>query len=83
MGTNKTEGFGEKVVEFFTQHKDDRAYEAEGGDDRVPKEDRKGNPRLEARLYALSVGEQDPYPEDGPIEAQQHGTSDKEPSAEE
>lgn len=68
MGTNNTEGFGEKIVEFFTQHKDDRDYEAEGGDDRVPEEDRQGNPRHEARVYALNAGEEDPYPEDGPLD---------------
>lgn len=68
MATNNKETFGQKAVEFFTQHKDDRAYEAEGGDDRVPEEKRQGNPRHEARVYALSVGEDDPYPEDGPLD---------------
>lgn len=70
MVTNNKENFGQKFTEFFTQHKDDRAYEAEGGDDRVPVEKRQGNPRLEARVYALSVGEQDPYPEDGPLDVE-------------
>lgn len=68
MATNHRESFGEKVAEFFTQHKDDREYEKEGGDGRVPEEDRQGNPRREARVYALSVGEADPYPEDGQLE---------------
>lgn len=65
MGTNKTEGFGEKVTEFFTQHKDDYEYEKAGGDGRVPEEARKGDPRGEARQHAQEHGESDPYPEDG------------------
>lgn len=67
MATNKQESFGEKVVEFFTQHKDDWEYEKAEGDSRVPLEKRQGNPRAEARAHALSLGEDDPYPEDGPL----------------
>lgn len=68
MATNKQESFGEKVTEFFTQHKDDWEYEKDGGDSRVPEEKRQGDPRKEARLHAISLGEGDPYPEDGPLE---------------
>lgn len=70
MATNNKESAWEKTVEFFTQHKDDRTYEKEGGDGRVPVEKRQGNPRREARVYALSIGEDDPYPEDGPLEVE-------------
>ena len=68
MATNNKESGWEKTVEFFTQHKDDRAYEKAGGDGRVPVEKRQGEPRREARVYALSIGEGDPYPEDGPLQ---------------
>lgn len=68
MATNNKEGWGEKIGEFFTQHKDDRKYEGAGGDARVPEEKRQGNPRQEARAYAISIGEDDPYPEDGPLD---------------
>lgn len=68
MATNNTEGWGQKVFEYFTQTKEDRQYEKEGGDDRVPEAERKGNPRREARVYAKQHGEADPYPEDGPLE---------------
>lgn len=67
MTTNNKESRLYKVWEWFTQHRDDRAYEKDGGDDRVPKEDRKGKPRQEAREYAQTHGEDDPYPEDGPL----------------
>lgn len=67
MGTNNKESFGEKVTEFFTQHKDDHQYEKDGGDSRVPEEARLGDPRQEARAYAHANGESDPYPEDGPL----------------
>lgn len=73
MATNNTESIWQKGVEFFTQNKEDRTYEGEGGDDRVPKEDRKGDPRKEARIYARDHGEDDPYPEDGPLD--QPGTA--------
>lgn len=68
MGTNSTESFGEKITEFFTQHKDDYQYEKDGGDSRVPEGDRHGDPRREARLYARQHNEADPYPEDGPLD---------------
>lgn len=75
MATNNKESFGEKVTEWFTQSPEDRAYEEKGGDGRVPQEDRQGNPRAEARHFAYVNGEEDPYPEDGPLEGggQQEG----------
>jgi len=70
MATNNTESWGEKAVEYFTQTKEDREYEKAGGDDRVPEAERRGNPRKEARQYAQAHGEDDPYPEDGPLDDQ-------------
>lgn len=78
MGTNRTESFREKITEFFTQHKGDYNYEKDGGDSRVPKKDRKGNPRHEARVYARDHGEADPYPEDGDLDAQKPASSPRE-----
>lgn len=62
MAVNEKEGFGEKVKEFFTQNPDDHEYEKAGGDSRVPKEQRKGDPKREANSYAVSHGEEPPYP---------------------
>lgn len=78
MATNKTESLFEKITEFFTQHKHDYEYEKNGGDSRVPKKDRHGDPHREARLYARAHDEEDPYPEDGPLDegSQVSGTSE-------
>ena len=68
MAVNDKESFGEKVKEFFLQNPEDREYEEQGGDARIPVEDRTESPRLDARKYALSIDEEDPYPEDGPLD---------------
>lgn len=67
MATNNREGFVEKVTEFFTQNPADHKYEEEGGDSRVPAEERTNDPKSDARKYALAHGEDDPYPDMPPI----------------
>lgn len=67
MAVNGREKPGEKVIEFFTQSPEDRAYEKAGGDARVPQEKRAGDPHGEARRFALVNGEEDPYPDEAPL----------------
>lgn len=62
MAVDKNESPVEKVVEFFTQGPEDRAYENAGGDDRVPQEQRTDDPKADANTYALANGEDAPYP---------------------
>lgn len=63
MAVNKKEDFLKKVKDFFWQGPKDHSYQDEGGDDRVPPQDRHGKPLHEANAYAAAHGEPLPYPE--------------------
>lgn len=63
MAVDDKEGPLEKIKDFFTQKPEDRAYEDNGGDDRVSEADRTDDPKADAKAYAASVGEDDPYPD--------------------
>lgn len=62
MAVDKDEGPLEKVKDFFWQTPEDRSYENEGGDDRVPEEERTNDPKSDANQYAKEHGEDKPYP---------------------
>lgn len=68
MATDNKESPVEKAVEFFTQGPDDREYEGQGGDDRVPKDQRTSDPKADANKYAQSQGEKLPYPDHAPVD---------------
>lgn len=63
MAVDGKEGPLKKVKDFFWQDPEEKSYQDQGGDDRVPEADRHGNPLHEANDYAAKHGEPLPYPE--------------------
>lgn len=63
MAVDKNESPVEKIKDFFLQGPEDRSYEEQGGDDRVPVAERTNDPKADANRFSLANGEEAPYPE--------------------